>query len=57
MGKRNSNLGLKLYGDFNNSNAKFKEFIARNGDNMTTVPSSTQKTGTIDVGLGLTIGF
>lgn len=53
----NSNLGLKLYGDYNNSNANFKESMVANDAGSTSVPSSKQKTGTIDVGLGLTIGF
>ena len=52
-----SNLGLKLYGDFNNSNAKFKEYTVNNGGTAVTAPASNQKTGTIDLGLGLIIGF
>ena len=53
----NSNLGLKLYGDFNNSNVNFKEFTVNSGGTKVTVPSSKQNTGTIDLGLGLTIGL
>lgn len=52
-----STLGLRLYGDFNNSNANFKAFTVNSGGTTVTVPSSKQKTGTIDVGLGLTIGL
>ncbi|MDR6781994.1 hypothetical protein ABIE26_001517 [Pedobacter africanus] len=53
----NSNLGLKLYGDFNNSNVNFKGYTATANGATITAPSSKQKTGTIDVGLGLTIGL
>ena len=50
-------LGLKLYGDFNGSNAHFKAFTVTTGDVITIVPASKQNTGTIDVGVGLTVGF
>ncbi|WP_316812887.1 hypothetical protein [Pedobacter heparinus] len=53
----NSTLGLRLYGDFNNSNANFKAFTVNSNGTTLTVPSSKQKTGNIDVGLGLTIGL
>lgn len=53
----NNTLGLRLLGDYNDSNVNFKQFTVNSGGNTITVPSSKQKTGTIDVGLGLTIGL
>jgi hypothetical protein len=50
-------LGLKVYADLNNANVEFKEFTVNSGAATVTAPSSKQKTGTIDLGLGLTIGF
>jgi hypothetical protein len=53
----NNHLGLKLYGDFNTSQVKFKDIMVVSGGTTTVVSSSQQTTGTIDVGLGLTIGL
>ncbi len=53
----NNNLGLKLYSDFNNSNVNFKGYTANAYGTTIAVPPNKQKTGTIDVGLGLTIGL
>lgn len=55
--KLNNNLGLKLYGDFNNSNVSFKGYTATAYGTTIAVPPNKQKTGTVDVGLGLTIGL
>jgi opacity protein-like surface antigen len=53
----NSHLGLKLYGDYNNSNVKFKDVTATIDGSTTIIASPHQRTGTIDVGLGLAIGL
>lgn len=53
----NNKLGLRLYGDFNNSTVNFKEYTVGSGETAITAPSSKQNTGNIDVGLGLVIGF
>jgi len=53
----NRSLGLKAYGDFNSSNAKFKEYTVKNGNNTFTVPPSEQQIQTIDYGLSFIIGF
>lgn len=53
----NSHLGLKIYGDFNNSNVKFEDISVLIGSSTPVVRPNTQKTGTIDVGVGLTIGL
>jgi len=52
-----SHLALKLYGDYNNSNVKFKDITVTTEGNTTVIAAPHQKTGTIDVGLGLTIGL
>jgi hypothetical protein len=53
----NSRLGLKIYGDFNNSNVRFEDVTIHTGDSTPLVAPNKQKTGTVDVGLGLTIGL
>ena len=53
----NNKLQMRMFGDFNNSNASFKEYSITTGGNTVTAPASKQKTGTIDVGLGLAFGL
>jgi hypothetical protein len=53
----NSRLGLKIYGDFNNSNVKFEDVTVLFGSSTPLVLPNKQKTGTVDVGVGLTIGL
>lgn len=53
----NSRLGLKIYGDFNNSNVRFEDVTIHTGDSTPLVAPNKQKTGTVDLGLGLTIGL
>ena len=53
----NSHLGLKIYGDFNNSNVRFEDVTINIGDSTPLVAPNKQKTGTIDLGVGLTIGL
>jgi opacity protein-like surface antigen len=48
-------LGLKLFGDYNNSNVTFKQFTITSGATTTTLPESKQNTGTINAGVGLVI--
>ena len=52
-----NHLGVKIYGDFNNSNVKFKDITIITGATTSTELESRQKTGSIDVGVGLTIGL